>query len=104
VKTRPVDETFVARAKRDAAFRTALLDEVWASIKAGDVATARGLMRTLISAGGGYARIAEGARLPEKSVIRMFGVKGNPTLANLSAVCAVLERNVRKRPNHRRAA
>ncbi|MBM3557198.1 MAG: transcriptional regulator [Alphaproteobacteria bacterium] len=103
MRTRPIDETFVERARRDSAFRAALLDEVWALIKTGETNAARGVMRTLIAADGGYARVALAARLPEKSVARMFGARGNPTLANLSAVCVALVPRRRSRGSGRRA-
>jgi DNA-binding phage protein len=92
MKTRDVQETFDARAKRDPAFRAALLREAVGEFVDGEFEVAKALLRTAIKGSGGYARLSARVNLPEKSLIRMFGPSGNPTAKNLKLVIDALRK------------
>lgn len=89
--TREFRETIRERAQRDAAFRVSLLAESARAIIAGEANLARSLLRDYINATLGFEKLAECTGIASKSLQRMFGPKGNPTLANLSRVLKELE-------------
>ncbi|WP_199555102.1 hypothetical protein [Sandaracinobacteroides hominis] len=47
---------------------------------------AKSTLRDLIKQTGGYAVCADSVGIPEKSLTRMLGPKGNPTTKNLIAI------------------
>ena len=89
--TREFSETVRERAQADAAFRVAMLTEAAEAVVTGEAATARALLRNYINATLGFEALANETGISAKSLHRMFGPKGNPTLANLSTVLRVLE-------------
>lgn len=88
--TRDFRLTVKARAEKDAAFRAALYREAVQAIVDGDLATGKALLRDFINATLGFAPLARRLALPEKSLMRMLGPKGNPRAANLVAVLGLL--------------
>lgn len=88
--TRAFKDLVKARADRDPAFRAALLAEAVETLLADDHATAKILIRDYINATIGFERLAEATGLRPKSLMRMFGAKGNPTSRNLFAVIRAL--------------
>jgi len=95
--TRSFNATVRARAMRDPAFRAALLREAVQSLLAGDLDTAKAALRAYINATIGFEKLATATGTPVKSLMRMFGPKGNPTAANLFAVIHVLQKKTRVR-------
>jgi DNA-binding phage protein len=89
--TRSFRDTVQARVSNDAAFRQALLQEAVQVLLAGDVASGRSVLRDYINATIGFKALAEATQTPPKSLMRMFGPKGNPTAANLFAVLTILQ-------------
>jgi DNA-binding phage protein len=81
-----------ARIEADPEFRQALFQEAVQTLIEGDVASARAVLRDFINATIGFAALAKATRIPSKSLMRMFGPKGNPTAANLSEVIGVLQK------------
>jgi DNA-binding phage protein len=81
-----------ARIEADPEFRQALFQEAVQTLIEGDVGTARAVLRDFINATIGFAALAKATRIPPKSLMRMFGPKGNPTAANLSEVIRVLQK------------
>lgn len=59
---------------------------------AGELATARSLIREAITGSVGYVVLSERTGLPEKSLVRMFGPNGNPRAENLATVLRELQR------------
>lgn len=59
---------------------------------AGELATARSLIREAITGSVGYAVLSERTGVPQKSLVRMFGPHGNPRAENLAAVLRELQR------------
>ncbi len=80
------------KIESDPEFRQALFQEAVQTLLAGDADTARTVLRTYVTATIGFAALAKATRIPPKSLMRMFGPKGNPTAANLSEVIRVLQK------------
>lgn len=89
--TREFCETVRERARGDSEFRAALLAEAAEAIVNGEAVIARALLRDYINATLGFESLAMKTDIPPKSLHRMFGANGNPTLTNLSRVLQVLE-------------
>lgn len=89
--TRSFKDTVQARAKKDRAFRTALLSEGVEALLQGDVDAGKALIRDYINATIGFESLAERSGTPAKSLMRMFSASGNPQAANLFAVIARLQ-------------
>ena len=90
--TRDFKETIRARSERDPKFRKELLREGVEAMLAGDVATAKAILRDYINATVGFEKLAKVTGTPSKSLMRMFGPKGNPRANNLFAVIGQLQR------------
>ena len=89
--TREFRETVRKEAQRSAAFRRALLTEAAESLLGGDLETAKSILRDAIKATIGYRSLTEATGIPEKSLIRMFGPKGNPRASHLARVIEALQ-------------
>ncbi|MGO9420287.1 hypothetical protein [Roseiarcus sp.] len=89
--TRDFRETVTARAARDPAFKTALLTEALQALLEGEVAPGLILLRDCINATVGFGALSKETRIPEKSLMRMVGPRGNPTASNLFAMVAALQ-------------
>lgn len=90
--TRDFKQTIRARARRDAAFRRALLREGVASFLAGDVETGKTVLRDYINATVGFEELGASLRRSPKSLMRMFGPLGNPQARNLFDIVAYLQK------------
>ena len=88
--TRDFRETVKARAERDPAFRAGLVQEALQAIVEGDLPTARVLLRDAINATVGFKRLGENLHVGEKSLMRMYGPRGNPRADNLLATLVQL--------------
>jgi len=80
--TRDFKETVMIRAKQDPVFRQSLIVEATNAFLDGDVDTGKQLLRDYLNATGALAAIARELRQDEKSIRRMVGPRGNPTLTN----------------------
>ena len=89
--TKYFKETIQARAQRDTAFRKALLQEGVECLLAGDVDTGKAVLRDYINATIGFEELSEVFGKSSKSLMRMFGPKGNPQAGNLFAVIGYLQ-------------
>ena len=90
--TRSFKESVQARAMADRAFREALLREAIDTMLAGDVDTGKAVLRDYINATVGFEALAAATGTPPKSLMRMFGPRGNPNARNLFAVIGYLQR------------
>ncbi len=90
--TRSFKETVKARADRDASFREALLTEGVAALLAGDLDVGKAVLRDYINATIGFDSLAKVTGTPSKSLMRMFGPRGNPNARNLLSVLGQLQR------------
>jgi DNA-binding phage protein len=91
--TRSFKETVQARAKRDPAFREALLTEGVAALLSGDLDTGKAVIRDYINATVGFVQLSDAVGTPPKSLMRMFGPGGNPNARNLLSVIGHLQRS-----------
>ena len=92
--TRDFKETINARVQREPEFAKALLDEAASLFLNGEPKTARLILRDLVNATTGFEKLASETSLPSKSLHRMLSAKGNPTMNNLTAIFAVLRKQL----------
>jgi putative addiction module killer protein len=90
--TKSFKETVQARAQREPAFRDALLAEGVEALLGGDLDTGKAVLRDYINATVGFEKLAAATGTPPKSLMRMFGPKGNPNARNLLSVIGQLQR------------
>jgi DNA-binding phage protein len=90
--TRSFKETVKARAQRDPDFRAALFTEAVEQMLSGDLETGKAVLRDYINATVGFERLARETGTPVKSLMRMFGPKGNPRARNLFSVIERLQK------------
>ena len=81
--TREFRATLLERAQKDAEFRQAMLKEGIDALLAGDLETGKAILRDYINMAVGFGPLAEATHIPAKSLMRMFGPKGNPRADNL---------------------
>ncbi len=90
--TRDFKQTVQARLKRDPAYRKELLREGVECLLSGDLEMGKAILRDYINSTIGFEELSEVTRTPTKSLMRMFGPKGNPQARNLFEVIAQLQR------------
>ena len=83
--------TVLDRARRDSGFRVGLLIESVQCFLNGDVSIGKGLLRKYINSDIGYKKLSDLTGIHEKSLIRMFGPRGNPQAYNLFEVISKLQ-------------
>jgi hypothetical protein len=89
--TRDFKETIQARVERDPAFREALLKEGVECLLSGDVETGKTVLRDYINATIGFEALGDLTHKSPKSLMRMFGPKGNPQARNLFEIIGYLQ-------------
>ena len=87
--TRDFKALVQTRIARDPAFGSALLREGIDTMLAGDVDTGKAILRDYIKATVGFEALGEATGAPAKSLIRMFGPRGNPQAGTFSACLAI---------------
>lgn len=87
-------ETVNTRVQEEPEFAKALLDEAASLFLNGESETARLILRDLVNATTGFETLAHETSLPSKSLHRMLSAKGNPTMNNLTAIFAVLRKQL----------
>ena len=96
--TRDFKETVAARIQGDPAFARALLDEATSLFVQGEPESAKLILRDLVNARLGFEALAEEIHKPAKSLHRMLSASGNPTMSNISAVFAAVQRALKEAP------
>ena len=81
-----------SRMARDPDFATALLREGVDTLLSGDVDAGKSILRDYIKATVGFETVAQATATPTKSLIRMFGPRGNPQARNLFGVISYLQK------------
>ena len=76
----------------DPAFAEALLREGIDTMLTGDVDTGKAILRDYIKATIGFEKLGEATGTQPKSLIRMFGPRGNPQARNLFNVIGYLQK------------
>lgn len=89
--TRSFREFMKSRVASNPEFRQALFQEAAQTLIEGDIDTAKSVLRDYINAIIGFQVLAEATGTPPKSLMRMFGPKGNPQARHLLSVIAALQ-------------
>ena len=89
--TRDFRETVKARVERDEKFRKALLREALTCLISGEVDVGRAMLKDFINATVGFPALADAVQQDSKSLLRMFGPRGNPTSNKLFPVIHYLQ-------------
>ncbi len=84
-------ETIRARTQAQPEFRRALLREAAECFLNGELGTGRGLLRNYVNATVGFGELETRTQIPAKSLMRMLGPKGSPSLVNLSKILTALQ-------------
>lgn len=91
-KTGDFKELLHGQIKGDKVFAEALLREGIDAMLSGDIDVGKSVLRDYIKATVGFEKLAEATGAPAKSLIRMFGLRGNPQAKNLFKVIGYLQR------------
>jgi hypothetical protein len=90
--TRSFRDLVQKHVAEDRAFGEALLREGIDTMLAGDIDTGKAILRDYIKATIGFEKLGEATDTPPKSLIRMFGPRGNPLARNLFSVLGYLQK------------
>jgi hypothetical protein len=91
VLTKDFKDTIKDRVARDPAFREELLKEGIECLLKGDMDTGKAVLRDYINATIGFNALGTATDRSPKSLMRMFGPKGNPQARNLFEIIAYLQ-------------
>jgi len=91
-RTKGFTELVQRHVKDDPKFADALLREGVEAMLSGDVETGKTILRDYIKATVGFEKLGAATGAPPKSLIRMFGPRGNPQAKNLFNVLGYLQR------------
>jgi len=91
-RTKPFKELVQHHVKTDKKFAEALLREGIEAMLEGDIETGKTILRDYIKATIGFEKLGEATGAPPKSLIRMFGPRGNPQAKNLFKVIGYLQK------------
>lgn len=91
-RTRSFRNLVQAHVKRDKKFAEALLREGIDAMLGGDLDTGKTILRDYIKATVGFEKLGVATDTPPKSLIRMFGPRGNPQAKNLFSVIGYLQK------------
>jgi hypothetical protein len=90
--TRSFKELVQKRVANDPAFGEALLHDGIETMLAGDVDTGKAVLRDYIKATVVFEKLGEATGTQPKSLIRMFGPRGNPQARNLFGIIGYLQK------------
>ena len=90
--TRSFKELVQKHIAEDPTFAKALLREGVDLMLAGDVETGKAILRDYIKATVGFEKLGRATGTQPKSLIRMFGPRGNPQARNLFNVIGYLQK------------
>ena len=90
--TRSFKELVQRQVAEDPAYAEALLREGIDTMLTGDVDMGKAILRDYIKATIGFEKLGEATGTQPKSLIRMFGPRGNPQARNLFSVLGYLQR------------
>lgn len=91
-KSKSFKELVQRQVKDDAKFAEALLREGVDAMLTGDLETGKTILRDYIKATVGFEELGAATDTPPKSLIRMFGPRGNPQAKNLFGVIGYLQK------------
>jgi hypothetical protein len=91
-QTRRFKDLVQRHAAADAAYARALLREGIDAMLSGGVETGKTILRDYIKATVGFEKLGAATGEPPRSLIRMFGPRGNPQAKNLFSVIGYLQK------------
>jgi DNA-binding phage protein len=91
-RTKSFKELVQKHVKADKKFAEALLREGVDAMLSGDIDAGKTILRDYIKATVGFEKLGEATGAPSKSLIRMFGPRGNPQAKNLFNVIGYLQK------------
>src|SRR2546423_1455538 len=91
-RTKSFKDLVQENVKRDRKFAEALLREGVETMLSGDVDTGKAILRDYIKATVGFEKLGQATGAQPKSLIRMFGPRGNPQAKNLFSVIGYLQK------------
>ena len=91
-RTKSFKDLVEQHVKSDRKFAEALLREAIDAMLSGDLDTGKTIMRDYIKATVGFEKLGAATGAPPKSLIRMFGPRGNPQAKNLFSVIGYLQK------------
>ena len=91
-RTRSFKKLVQHHVAADPAFAEALLREGIEAMLSGDVETGKTVLRDYIKATVGFEKLGQATGTQPKSLIRMFGPRGNPQAKNLFSVLGYLQK------------
>jgi DNA-binding phage protein len=91
-KTRSFSDLVQRHVKDDKKFAEALLREGVDALLSGDLESGKTILRDYIKATVGFEKLGAATGAPPKSLIRMFGPRGNPQAKNLFSVIGYLQK------------
>jgi len=92
-RTRSFRELVQRHVSSDPAFAEALLREGIQTMLTGDIETGKTILRDYIKATVGFEKLGKATGTQPKSLIRMFGPRGNPQAKNLFSVIGYLQKH-----------
>jgi DNA-binding phage protein len=98
ITTRPHSETVIARIKREPEFARLLYADAINAFLEGETAVGLSILRDLVNAQISFKELARQTGLGEKSLHRMLGRNGNPTVRNLGAIVRSIAEDLGIRP------
>jgi tRNA A37 threonylcarbamoyladenosine biosynthesis protein TsaE len=90
-RSKSFKELVEQQVKDDKKFAEALLREGVNAMLSGDVDAGKTILRDYIKATVGFEKLGDAINTPPKSLIRMFGPRGNPQAKNLFSVIGYLQ-------------
>jgi len=91
-RTNTLHSLVQSRVARDPDFAGAPLREGIDTMITGDMDTGKAILRDYIKSTVGFEKLGEATDTPPKSLIRMFGPRGNPLALNLFGVLGYLQK------------
>jgi hypothetical protein len=91
-KSKSFRDLVEGHVKDDQKFAEALLREGIDAMLSGDLDTGKTIIRDYIKATVGFEKLGQATDTPAKSLIRMFGPRGNPQARNLFSVIGYLQK------------
>lgn len=91
-RSKSFKELVQGQIQKDKKFAEALLREGVDAMLSGDVNTGKTIIRDYIKATVGFEKLGQATDTPPKSLIRIFGPRGNPQAKNLFSVIGYLQK------------
>ena len=92
--TRSYKKTILERLREEPEFRMALYAEALTVLLAGEQDVAFSMLRDLVHASITFKRLAEATGVSEKSLHRMLGQHGNPTIQNIGKILQAIQQDL----------